>query len=782
LHATLKSMKQAFIFFFLLSVNLVMSQNLTTDWTSYTPQQLIEDVLIGNTCISNVQVTNVVGGNFNTNDLSYGYFNASGSSFPFEEGIVLSTGKLANVDGPNTSLSDDDATNWQGDTDLENILNESNTHNATIIEFEFTAPANQISFRYLFASEEYQEGNANTCQYSDLFGFLIRQSGTQQYENIALVPGTNTPVKVTTVHPGIPGACQEENQAYFGSWNDSSAPINFNGQTAVLTAIANTIPNVTYEVKLVIADEQNYRYDSAVFLEASSFELYTDLGPNLLQDTNNALCQDDTTTLDASQPNATAYTWFKDGILQPVTTYDYLVDSPGLYSVEVTLNNGCISYGEVIIEDFPQPTAINTSLTNCDINQDGFTTFNLTDSEQNIINNNSDFYVANYYLSINDAELQINEIQNPQAFDNTQINQTVYALVYSYLSNCTTLAQINLSISNNMLPVYSLDACDEGALDGITTFDLTEVQTQIANTIPTNTTITFYDSLDNAFAETNAIPLNFENTEADFQTIYAKVTSNTNNCYTVTEVDLSILYTPQVEVDQTLEYCLNNYPETITLYGGILNDSPSNYYYQWLLNGNDTGVNTSFININEIGTYTVIITDPNGCSNSRNITVTPIEAPVIENVDYTYFSNNNTVTINLQNTGEFSYAIDNQPYQDSNVFTNVTAGLHTVYVTEINGCQTAAQTIAIIGFPKYFTPNNDGVNDFWKPYGISEEFNSDVDVKIFDRYGKLLHQLNPLSQGWNGTFKGQLLPTNDYWFVFTDANGRSYRSHFTLKR
>lgn len=298
-------MRQAFILFILLSINLAVSQNVTTDWTSYTPQQLIEDVLIGNACISNVQVTNVVGGNFNTNDLSYGYFNANGSSFPFQEGVVLSTGKLSNVDGPNTSLSDDNANNWQGDTDLEQILNESNTINATIIEFEFTAPANQISFRYLFASEEYQEGNPNTCQYSDLFGFLIRQSGTQQYENIALVPETNTPVKVTTVHPGIPGACQEENQAYFGSWNNSNAPINFNGQTAVLTAIANTTPNVTYEVKLVIADEQNFRYDSAVFLEASSFELYTDLGPNLLQDTNNALCENDTTTLDASQPNAT---------------------------------------------------------------------------------------------------------------------------------------------------------------------------------------------------------------------------------------------------------------------------------------------------------------------------------------------------------------------------------------------------------------------------------------------------------------------------------------------
>ena len=84
-------------------------------------------------------------------------------------------------------MSDDDAPNWGGDSDLETILNESNTLNATIIEFNFSAAANQISFKYIFASEEYQQGNSSTCQYSDLFGFLIRKENEQQYTNIAIV-------------------------------------------------------------------------------------------------------------------------------------------------------------------------------------------------------------------------------------------------------------------------------------------------------------------------------------------------------------------------------------------------------------------------------------------------------------------------------------------------------------------------------------------------------------------------------------------------------------------
>ena len=302
------------LFLLLIISSMSFGQNVQTDATTYTAQQLIEDILIDSNCIENVIVTNVIGGDFGGTDQSYGYFDASGTSFPFQNGIVLSTGRLQNVDGPNTTLSDDDATGWSGDSDLEQALNENNTINATILEFEFTAIADQISFRYLFASEEYQEGNANTCQFSDLFGFLIRPASATQYENIALVPGTTTPVKVTTVHPAIPNGCAAQNEAYFGSWNNATAPINFNGQTAVLEATTTVIPNQTYHVKLVIADEQNFRYDSAVFLEAGSFKLFSNLGNDKLLANSAALCENETLELNAFEPGLSTYKWFKNGI------------------------------------------------------------------------------------------------------------------------------------------------------------------------------------------------------------------------------------------------------------------------------------------------------------------------------------------------------------------------------------------------------------------------------------------------------------------------------------
>lgn len=183
-------MKNLILHLLLLGSLQAICQQITVDNASFSPQELIADILIDSDCISNIVVTNALGGNFNGTDQSFGYFNANGSNFPFAEGIVMSTGRLQNTIGPNTSLSDDDAPGWFGDADLEFILNESNTTNATILEFDFTSSAAEISFRYLFASEEYQEGDPNTCRFSDLFGFLIRPIDDQRYTNIALVPDT----------------------------------------------------------------------------------------------------------------------------------------------------------------------------------------------------------------------------------------------------------------------------------------------------------------------------------------------------------------------------------------------------------------------------------------------------------------------------------------------------------------------------------------------------------------------------------------------------------------
>ena len=88
----------------------------------------------------------------------------------------------------------------------------------------------------------------------------------------------------------------------------------------------------------------------------------------------------------------------------------------------------------------------------------------------------------------------------------------------------------------------------------------------------------------------------------------------------------------------------------------------------------------------------------------------------------------------------------------------------------------------MIGYKKYFTPNNDGINDKWKILGIRIDFNNASEIYIFDRYGKLLKQLDPITDGWDGTYLGKPMPATDYWFRVYLEDGREFKGHFSLIR
>ncbi|MGE5943920.1 MAG: T9SS type B sorting domain-containing protein, partial [Flavobacteriales bacterium] len=149
-------------------------------------------------------------------------------------------------------------------------------------------------------------------------------------------------------------------------------------------------------------------------------------------------------------------------------------------------------------------------------------------------------------------------------------------------------------------------------------------------------------------------------------------------------------------------------------------------------------------------------------------------------------SNNNSITINITNleSGDYEFALDNQFsfYQDEPYFENVKAGIHTFYIRDRNDCDIRFIDISVIGYPKYFTPNGDGINDYWHVEGVNGQFHTNSDIFIYDRYGKLLKQLAITSNGWDCTFNGSMMPTDDYWFHVKLEDGRQFKGHFTLKR
>ena len=225
---------------FLATIANARAQYITVD-ESQTVAQLVEDVLINNACanVSNITVTSYNGGGGD----SYGYFTAGTSAFPFAEGIVLTTGRAVSAIGPNSGILSEGPTSWAGDSDLEQALGVNNTINATVLEFDFLPLANKISFDYLFASEQYLTNpSSGQCNYTDGFAFLLKKANTAEpYQNLALVPGTNIPVRVNTVR-GAGTICPSANEAYFDAFNDFENPTNYNGQTVILTAASTGGP------------------------------------------------------------------------------------------------------------------------------------------------------------------------------------------------------------------------------------------------------------------------------------------------------------------------------------------------------------------------------------------------------------------------------------------------------------------------------------------------------------------------------------------------------------
>ncbi len=447
--------------------------------------------------------------------------------------------------------------------------------------------------------------------------------------------------------------------------------------------------------------------------------------------------------------------------------------------IENTNKTDCYSTESFLLTINDAPVANNISIVQCDEDgiPEGFTSFNINLFNDDVVNNEPNRSVS-YYLSLVDAENEENEI-DADAFENFFNPQIVYARVINTTTGCVSYSEVSLEVSTTSSNDTSILACDtDGTEDGFMAFNLTTSNPIILAGAPVGLDVEYYETYDDALLENNALSDTFTNTVPYNQIIYARV-ENSNACYGISEIELIVYELPDIETEFETLYCLNSFPETIVLDAGIINDSPSNFTYSW-----STTETTSTIEVNEPGTYTVSVFNSNNCSKQRTITVLPSNIATIDNIEVVDASNNNSITILVSGEGDYEYALDDidGPYQDSNVFEGISPSLYTVFVRDKNDCGIVDELVSVIGFPKFFTPNNDGTNDFWQVRGINNQFQANSLIFIFDRYGKLLTKLNPLSSGWDGTYNGANMPASDYWFKVELEDGRTFTSHFSLKR
>ena len=509
----------------------ITTPSMIVDNTTYTVEELITDVLINSPCaqVSNITFkTGTTNGANSSNGIAY--FQDSSNDLPFNSGIILSTGDAMRSSGPNTSGLSDGTSAWTGDAELfsymqglgiDPFLNSYN--NATVIEFDFVPLIDNISFNFMFASEEY---GTFQCDFSDAFAFFLTDVTSGTTTNLAVLPGTTIPVSVVTIRDNTyNGGCASANEQYFDVFNGfpndpNLATTNYNGQTVELIAQSSVTPLNTYHIKLVIADRNDTSFDSAVFLKENSFDLgNVDLGSDYLESEDNALCNGEDILIESGlNTSLYSFTWEKDGIIIPGETGPSLtVNQEGVYSVNATyIGTTCASTDSVIV-DFYDTITIGQmqNLTNCE--STSFALFDLTLNSQAAFNGlDTSSHSISFYENLADAEAGQNLILTPNAYTNTIADlQTIYVVISNINNGCSSLSSFTINVSSN--PDFTIT----------NDFEICNVQNQTITVTPLN----FTDAeVIYSWTKDGVAIANTTNTIANVTEGVYEVTVNKNGC------------------------------------------------------------------------------------------------------------------------------------------------------------------------------------------------------------------------------------------------------------
>jgi gliding motility-associated-like protein len=314
--------------------------------------------------------------------------------------------------------------------------------------------------------------------------------------------------------------------------------------------------------------------------------------------------------------------------------------------------------------------------------------------------------------------------------------------------------------------------CVEQANGTTGEFTLTSQNTDILGPLHSAMyTITYHLTYQDADNGENALPELYTNI-TNGQTIYVRLVHNEISlCHGITSFKLYIGEYQEPQIITTGTIC-NDGKLTLTV-----NRAYDTYLWS-------TGETTRSIEVRDAGMYTVIVEKAYGtsfCDGFAELEIKESFTPQIEKIETEdWTDDNNTITVNTASEGDYQYSVDGITFQDENVFTGLGTGKFTIYVKDKNGCGMDIKEVVLLNYPRFFTPNGDGVHDTWYiKYAVLEPH---FKVRITDRYGKLITSFGSTSTGWDGNLNGLQLPSTDYWFVVTREDGRELTGHFSMIR
>ena len=631
-----------------------VAPDVMVDQCTYTVEELVTEILINNECADISNITYSSGTDFDDVN-GIGYFSEISDNFEFSQGIILSSGDASLGTGPNPGIGNESSGDfgWPGDIDLTTLLEQTdsandNTNNASVIEFDFVPISNNISFRFIMASEEYDQGSFE-CSFSDIFGFfLTNEDGVTT--NLAVLPDSDTPILVTNIHPDN-GVCGAANPEYFGGYvAEGESPIAYDGYTRAFTAQSEVVPGQTYHIKLAVADAGDSALDTAVFLEGGSFDLGIDLGDDILIENGLAPCPDDTYTIDTFTENGD-YTWFNNDIeIEGENSSVLDVTETGNYSVNISYGETC-NYSDDLFVEFYIPLTIESpdTLFSCDNNLvDGFGLFDLSQQTEPISASITTIPTISYFETLEDAEQDINAIANIESYQNiTPFNQTVFVrIVENTFPNCYSTTSFGLTTINppTINVPTPLEECDND-YDGIDVFDLSQKTDELLGG-QLNVTVSYHESQEDADNAENAITEPYSNLNSpDSQNIFVRLEDNETFCYATTTLALVVNPIPEVIVPPVIEVCDDDYDgistfDLVSLDPIILNGQTGitvSYYESQAEADTATNPLASPYNNTSLNTQELIVrleNDITGCysTTTQGIIVNPLS--LIEVIDY----------------------------------------------------------------------------------------------------------------------------------------------------
>lgn len=472
-------------------------------------------------------------------------------------------------------------------------------------------------------------------------------------------------------------------------------------------------------------------------------------------------------------------------------------------------NLGCFQIGNFNLIVNPKPIVVDeVTLKQCDDDTDTQAIFVLTQAN-GLISTESDVAFT-YHLTQSGANNNTAIITNEDTYLGSNGN-----FVWARIENtfgCYRTARVNLVVSTTQFPstfvAQPYFECDDYINatdidnDGFDYFDVDSFYTNdIISAFPISQqpflVVSYYQSYTDAELVINPITNinNYRNIVAGGNPIWARVDSQLNNdpgCKGIQELQLIINPIPEVNLGVNFTLCLDPMNGS-----GLqtIDATPSNsgtFSYEWSTDipGLDlSGETNPQYDVTAAGTYHVLVTNlTTNCQNTDSITATFSSEPATFEASVTTqpFDSGLSTIVGIASGGYgiYEYSLDLINWQSSPIFNSVPNGNHTIYVRDIQGCGILSVTnLVAITYPNFFTPNGDGYNDTWNISNLPLAYNAKL--YIFDRYGKLIKQINPEGEGWNGTLNGEVLPSSDYWFTleYTINNEqKELKSHFSLKR